>query len=39
MHIMGNIPNKSELPLQAFYVNQQLVDFHGFYMLYKKYPI
>ncbi|MGY2437287.1 hypothetical protein ACW4FQ_29530, partial [Escherichia coli] len=39
MHIMGNIPNKSVLQLSWARVNQQLIDFHGFYMLYKKYPI
>ena len=39
MHIMGNIPNNSGLQLVRICVNQQLIDFHGFYMLYKKYPI
>jgi len=39
MHILGNIPNNTSLQLGCVRVNQQLVDFHGFYMLYKKYPI
>jgi hypothetical protein len=39
MHILGNIPDKLALQLHSLDVNRQLVDFHGFYMLYKKYPI
>jgi len=39
MHILGSIPNNPALQLRCAHVNQQPVDFHGFYMLYKKYPI
>jgi len=39
MHIMGSIPNKYRLHLQPACVNQQLIDFHEFYVLYKKCPI
>lgn len=39
MHISGNIPNKAGLQLSYAGVNQQLIDFNEFYMLYKKYPI
>jgi len=39
MHITGSIPNKPALHLKLVSVNQQLIDFHGFYGLYKKCPI
>jgi len=39
MHISRNTPDTLALQLSSFHVNQQLIDFHGFYLLYKKYPI